>query len=75
MYTTTHFHARIAVQVLLPIFAVCAAQSSPMQFTQQGPKLVGTGYAAASPQQGRLSQFPPMATPLSLIVPPMIGRS
>jgi VCBS repeat protein len=28
------------------------ALSAQMQFTQQGPKLVGSGYAATSPQQG-----------------------
>ena len=28
------------------------ARAAQMQFTQQGPKLVGSGYAAASPQQG-----------------------
>jgi hypothetical protein len=38
--------------VLATTIAFPPAQAAPMQFTQQGPKLAGSGYDATSPQQG-----------------------
>jgi FG-GAP repeat len=45
-------HAKFSTSaVILATMFAFSAQAAPMQFTQQGPKLVGSGYAATS-QQG-----------------------
>ena len=38
--------------LILAATGVLTAHAAQMQFTQQGPKLVGTGYSATAPQQG-----------------------
>ena len=52
MYAGCRNTARLAALLSLSIFAITAAQATQMQFTQQGPKLVGTGYVATAPGQG-----------------------
>jgi hypothetical protein len=43
---------RVIAALLVSVLTVGAAHSTPMQFVQQGPKLIGSGYAAPSPGQG-----------------------
>jgi hypothetical protein len=42
----------LITSLVLAATGVFTAHAAQMQFTQQGPKLVGTGYSATSPQQG-----------------------
>jgi hypothetical protein len=44
--------ATFSISVVLATTIAFTAHAAPMQFTQQGPKLVGSGYAATAPNQG-----------------------